>query len=290
VNLSARLARNRKPIVADGAIGTELIAVSRAEGFPHPRPIDRSNVDQPELVREMHRVYLAAGAALLTTNTFCANGHYLPADEVVAVNSQAVELAREAIAAQERSGDVLVFGSSGPVPPSADCQSIYQQQFRALTAAGVDAIYLETVRFLGTAQAALAAHAEVRMIDSQTPGLVVSYSPVDDRLALEDASLEEFVYWVTAQPIVGLGVNCGDGGTWLQCCLAEMRMRFSGPLLAMPSAGLPSASGRYPLSPERWASQLTGWQREFDLAIVGGCCGAGPGHIRQLVTAIDNQE
>jgi methionine synthase I (cobalamin-dependent) len=285
VKLIDRIANKPLPMIADGAIGTRLLSdrkapVARDRQLPC---VELLNLTSPDLVSAVHRSYLAAGAEILVTNSFCATSGHLArhglAAKVDRINREAADLARSAISAIKPSIS-FVLGSSGPLATSTGAREQYAEQLRGLAAGGVDAFLFESVRSLAQLEAALSAAAEFPLIP-----VLTSLCPIDNSLGLTDGSLLDFVDLSVSRAVLALGINCGDGNQLVYQALAAVRKHYMGPLMAMPSAGVPKMhEGRlsYPLAPEVWSGNFLAWHREFNLAIAGGCCGTTPLHIRAL--------
>lgn len=285
MKVTERIAKGPWPIIGDGAMGTRLLSdrTGLASGRGQLPSLEYLNVTAPDLVTAVHRSYLAAGAEMLITNTFCATTGHLQAhglvDKTESMNFAAVELARRAICEMDRP--IWVLGSCGPLASPDRGREQYAVQMGRLAAGGVDAFLIESVRQLAHLEAALEAAAAFPHVP-----VLVSYCPVDHSLDPADGPLSRLLALSNTAQVVLLGVNCGDGGQLLFRALAAIRERYAGPLLAIPSAGLPDVHDgrtRYPLGPDRWTDMLAAWHETFDLAIVGGCCGTTPEHIRALV-------
>lgn len=275
-------------LVADGAMGTQLYE----RGFGYEVSYEGLNLTQPEVIRNIHESYIGAGANLLEANTFGANRVRLErhglADRVDAINRAALRLAREA------AGDAaFVVGAIGPSGLSLANASeaerrraeyAFREQAAALAAAGADGLVVETM--IGPDELALAVSA-ARLEAPNLP--LIAQVSVDERLALSDG---------TPVALVGarlrdlgadaVGINCGEGPA--QALLAVERLLSLGlPLTAMPNAGLPyprEGPLDYPSSPEHFGALA---RRLFALgvALVGGCCGTTPEHVRALAAAAD---
>ena len=151
----------QRPLVFDGAMGTMLQQKRSDLAFP-----ELFNLEAPEIVEEVHRAYLAAGADVVETNTFGANRYKLAqhglAERTVEINERAAELAKEAV--RKAGGKQLVAGSLGPTgqlmaplgtASFEDIYGVYREQAQALAAGGEDLLIVETMLDLGEARAAL---------------------------------------------------------------------------------------------------------------------------------------
>lgn len=286
-------------VLADGAFGTMLYAA----GEPLETCFDELNLVRPELVSNVHRAYIAAGADLIETNTFGANRARLEqfhlGDKVKVLNKRAVKLAREE---REISGkQVLIAGSIGPTmrtiapvgtTPAAEVRSIYSEQIEALLEGGVDLLVFETIGSLDEMVAAIEAATEacdlpiVAMMTFAEDGrTVVGHSPAEVVDALRELG------------VAAVGANCSVGPQRILPVVRSMRRRLESsrpgpaPVLAcMPNAGWPShVGGRviYPSSPDYFATFATD-AAAAGARIVGGCCGTTPEHIAAMRAALDS--
>jgi methionine synthase I (cobalamin-dependent)/5,10-methylenetetrahydrofolate reductase len=291
-----RLARG--PILCDGAMGTQLYA----RGASFESCFEALNLTRPELVSDIHRAYLAAGAEIIETNTFGANRFKLVehslADQVAGINAAGVQLARQAVESAGRTA--FVAGSIGPLgvrlaptgPLTAEeARAAFSEQVAALCQAGVDALILETFGDLAEIQEAIRAAqtacdlpiiAQMTFtLDGRTP---TGHMPEAVALALSELG------------VAVLGANCSVGPARVLPVIQAMRAALesldSSPrpyLSAQPNAGWPeSAAGRimYPATPDYFGD----YARRFVMAgvtLVGGCCGTTPDHIRAMRLALN---
>ncbi len=274
-----------KLILADGAMGTMLYA----KGIFINRCFDELNLSSPDLVREIHREYVKAGAELLETNTFGANRVRLAAfgfeEKLEAINRAGVQLAREA--AGEKAFVAGALGPLGvpiePLGPTSfeEARAIFYEQARALVQAGVDLIVLETFHRLDELrQAVLGAR------EAAGPEMIVlvQVTVEDDGRLRDGTSTEVFTRTLDQLPADAIGVNCSAGPKVVLETIEKMACFTRKPLSAMPNAGLPAkVEGRniYLCSPEYMAQ----YARRFIRAgarIIGGCCGTTPEHIKQI--------
>ena len=274
-----------KLIVADGAMGTMLYA----KGIFINRCFDELNLSSPDLVREIHREYVKAGAELLETNTFGANRVRLAAfgfeEKLEAINRAGVQLAREA--AGEKAFVAGALGPLGvpiePLGPTSfeEARAIFYEQARALVQAGVDLIVLETFHRLDELRQAVLGAREAAGPEM----IVLAQVTVEDDGRLRDGtSTEVFTRTLDQLPADAIGVNCSAGPKVVLETIEKMACFTRKPLSAMPNAGLPAkVEGRniYLCSPEYMAQ----YARRFIRAgarIIGGCCGTTPEHIKQI--------
>jgi len=274
-----------KLIVADGAMGTMLYA----KGIFINRCFDELNLSAPDLVREIHREYVKAGAELLETNTFGANRVRLAAfgfeEKLEAINRAGVQLAREA--AGEKAFVAGALGPLGvpiePLGPTSfeEARAIFYEQARALVHAGVDLIVLETFHRLDELRQAVLAAREAAGPEM----IVLAQVTVEDDGRLRDGtSTEMFTKTLDQLPADAIGVNCSAGPKVVLETIEKMACFTRKPLSAMPNAGLPAkVEGRniYLCSPEYMAQYARRFIRA-GVRIIGGCCGTTPEHIKQI--------
>jgi 5-methyltetrahydrofolate--homocysteine methyltransferase len=299
-------------LVLDGAWGTMLQGAGlqpqdyRGDRFrDHPRDLtgdpDLLNLTRPDVVLDIHRRYLAAGADITTTNTFTATtigqADYGLEDAVPELNLAGARLARQAA---DEAGGRVVAGSVGPLnvtlslSPKVDdpafrtvsfeqVKAAYAEQMAALAEGGVDVLLIETIFDTLNAKAAITAAREV------APGLPlwISVAIVDlSGRTLSGQTVEAF--WTAierADPLV-VGVNCSLGAAEMRPHVAELSRLSHTYVSCHPNAGLPNAFGGYDEQPGETAALLRGFAEAGLVNIVGGCCGTGPAHIEQIAAAV----
>jgi 5-methyltetrahydrofolate--homocysteine methyltransferase len=302
----------QRVVVLDGAWGTMLQNAGLTPAdyqLPslkdHPKDVtgdpDLLNLTRPDVILDVHRQYLAAGADITTTNTFTATSigqaDYGLESLVREMNARGAQLARQAA---DEAGGRFVAGSIGPLnvtlslsPRVEDpayravtfeqVRAAYAEQIRALAEGGVDLLLIETIFDTLNAKAAIAAAHEVA---PQLP-LWISVTIVDlSGRTLSGQTVEAF--WTSiahANPLV-VGVNCSLGAEEMRPHVEALARIADTHTACHPNAGLPNAFGGYDQSPEE-AGRLIG---EFAAAgmvnIVGGCCGTTPAHIARIAAAV----
>ena len=273
-------------MVADGAMGTMLYS----RGVFINRCFDELNVAQPDLVRQIHREYVKAGAEILETNTFGANRSRLAAfgiaEKLKAINQAGVRIAREAAA----DGNVYVAGAMGPLgvrieplgPTSFnEAREIFREQADALLEGGADLLILETFGNLDELREAVQAAYEAG--GGAIP--IIAQVTIDDFGHLPGGTNpESFTREMDSWPVDVIGLNCSVGPKATLETIELMMQYSSKPMSAMPNAGLPSrVEGRniYLCSPEymaQYARRLL-WA---GVRVIGGCCGTTPDHIKLI--------
>ena len=281
------LLNDQRPHVFDGAMGTQLYA----KGVFINRSYDELNLKEPDLVREVHRAYVKAGAELLETNSFGANqiklAEYGLDKQVIEINAAAARLAREAA-----NGRALVGGAIGPLgiriepygPTSLEeARGVFRTQANGLLEGGVDFFILETFSDLDEIHQAILGVREacdlpiVAQMTVQEDGST-AYGTLPETLA---AQLDEWNVEV-------VGLNCSVGPAGILSAIEKMAAVTKRKLSAQPNAGLPrEIQGRkmYMASPEymaKFSQRLIRAGAKF----VGGCCGTTPEHIKRIADAV----
>lgn len=283
---------NREVLLADGAMGTLLLA----RGI-EPKALMEQNLVNPDLIREIHREYIRAGARLIETNTFLANrlrlAEYGLESELEAINRAAVRIARDAV--RESGEEVFVAGSVGPlgalVKPYgnltlADLSAAYIEQMSILVDEGVDVLIIETHPSLLEALEAVRAAKTV----SPTTPIIAQMTFLEDGKSKFGDDLRRSLEALAAADADVVGVNC-SGPQMTYDIIGEFLTTTEIPVSIMPNAGLPQFIGGrviYLSSPE----YLREYARRFVEAganILGGCCGTTPEHIRAMSTVVRGQ-
>ena len=265
----------KRVLLLDGAMGTMLTHCGRSDGL---------NLSQPSAVAHAHRLYLEAGADIVTTNTFCTPVR--PRDRGNAfINRRGVQIARAEAERMTRltpDRPRFVLGSVGPL---AACEEDYAGQMRILACEGVDAILVETV--IDKDKALLAAAAYDRVCTRYFPPLMISVSSSADGRLLSGESIEDF--WKTMEPLhpLSIGLNCGSGIGYMTAPLQRLSASAACFVSCHPSAGLPDAQGKYRETPQTHAQHMQSWLERRMVNILGGCCGTTPAHTAALRAMID---
>jgi len=279
------------PLILDGATGTELMKA----GLPQGILPEEWMLSRPDAIKAVAAGYAAAGSAAVYTCSFGASRISLAkhglGERVGELNKLAVTLAREAAGKGK-----LVFGSMGPVGellepygdlPEEDARKAFDEQAAALVGAGADALVAES--HMNLAEALLAVKA-ARGTGKIAVMATLSFEGKDKgfKTVMGD-SPEKAAEVLLAAGADAVGVNCGRGGEDALEVVKRMHSAHPGvPLVAKPNAGLPVAAGgqlSYPTTPEQFAREGLAL-REAGAAVLGGCCGTTPEHIRALVRAL----
>jgi 5-methyltetrahydrofolate--homocysteine methyltransferase len=296
-------------VVADGAMGTMLQAFDLGlDDFEqHEGCNEILSVTRPDVVSSIHDSYLAVGADAVLTNTFGANfanlGEYGISDRIRELSLAGARIAREAADRWSTEDHPRwVLGSMGPgtkLPTLGHAtfsvlRDAYQEQARGMIEGGIDAVLVETAQDLLQCKAAvLGAKRAVSEARRANPALDV---PLIVNVTVEATGTmlmgSEIGAALTALEPLGIdviGLNCATGPTEMSEHLRYLSRHAGIAVGCMPNAGLPqlTADGaHYPLTPQELADAHDTFTREFGLALVGGCCGTTPEHIRQVVDRV----
>lgn len=290
-NLLLELLKRKRPLLADGAMGTRLLEL----GLPSGTPPELWNEQAPDAVLQVHKSYIEAGSDIILTNSFGAGRRKLArlglADKAASLARRAAELAREA------AGDrAAVLGSIGPtgelLKPLGkltlkEARESYAEQAQALAQGGVDALILETFFDLEELKAAL-----VTALQATDLPIACSMTFRAGGKTMMGVSVERFAREIEAlgeERIVLLGANCGAGPKEMEAiaerlCAAAKRL----PVLAKPNAGQPKLVEDhtvYEASPRDFAESARSWIRA-GVKVVGGCCGTTAEHIKALAEVV----
>ena len=319
-----------KILILDGAMGTMIQRYGLSEDDYHTGPFaacnkelygnsECLNLTRPEVIKAIHKEYIAAGADIIETNTFSANAvsqaEYGCEEMAAQMAFEGARLAREAAdeaaalaASVGLSRKVWVAGSMGPTskslslsPDASDpgfrpysfeqMREAYRQQAEALLRGGVDLLLVETCFDALNVKAALAGIADgISELLPKTPawpGVMVSVS-VGDRSGrtLTGQTLEAFYTAVRHYPIATFGLNCSLGAAEMMPLVEDIASWCECGVSCYPNAGLPNEMGGYDQSPSEMAAQVRELASHGLVNIVGGCCGTTPDHIRAISQAV----
>lgn len=278
-------ALKERVFVLDGAMGTEILRRT-GQGFEFPEIL---NIERKNIILDIHRTFIDAGADIITTNTFGANRlkleEFQAGNRVKELNSSAVEIAKRA--REER--DVFVAGSMGPIGrlihplgdlKEEDVYNAYAEQAGALEKSGVDFLLIETQ--IDLLEAKIAARAAMERT-SLPVAVSLSFSHEEGR-TVTGTDPEVFSISFSSTGLEILGINCGGHPGEFEKFIEKIRLHCDKPLAVYANAGIPEKKGGkviYPLSPEEYAKYA--WKfYELGASVIGGCCGTTPEHIRLI--------
>ncbi len=278
----------KEVIVFDGGVGTYLYE----KGIFINTCFDELNLINPDIVMEVHRDYINAGADVIETNTFGANRFKLAPHgletKVYEVNFKGAQLAKKVA-----GGTTLVAGSVGPLGVQIEplgklsydeAKDAFKEQIKGLLDGGVDLIIIETFSLVSELKQAIRA---VKELNTEIP-IIAQVTINDDGNLLSGAPLETFVREVSEFAVDAIGMNCSVGPKAMLDALEHLKPLTTLPLSVQPNAGLPqNIAGRniYMTSPE-YIAEYSKRFIQTGASIVGGCCGTNPEHIKAIRRAV----
>ena len=316
-------ALQQRVLVLDGAMGTMIQAHAldeadyRGQRFAQCKVEQRGNNDllsitRPDIIGDIHRAYLNAGADIIETNTFNATGIAM-AD--YAMESMVTEIcqssARIARAAADHYSQLTpmqpryVAGVLGPTNRTASLSpdvedpgfrnisfdqlvEAYCESTRALISGGVDLLMIETIFDTLNAKAAIFAVEKIFEELGKKLPLMISGTITDaSGRTLSGQTTEAFWHSIRHARPISVGLNCALGPQELRQYIEDLSGIADTYISAHPNAGLPNAFGGYDESATSMATQAREWASSGLVNIVGGCCGTTPAHIRAIRDAVD---
>ena len=311
----------RRILILDGAMGTMIQRYNlteadfRGEFFKEIPGQMKGNNDllcltRPDIVSDIHRKYLAAGADIIETNSFNATrvsqADYHVEHCVRDINLAAARLARQAADAfSTEEKPRFVAGSVGPTNKTCsmspdvsnpayraltfdDLADAYCEQMTALLEGGVDALLIETIFDTLNAKAALyAAEQAMEEMGRRVPLMLsVTVSDTAGR-TLSGQTLDAFLASVQHADIFSVGLNCSFGARQLKPFLEQLAARAPYYISAYPNAGLPNSLGQYDQTPDDMAREVAEYVREGLVNIIGGCCGTTEEYIARFPALVE---
>jgi methionine synthase / methylenetetrahydrofolate reductase (NADH) len=273
-------------IVGDGGMGSLLSAA-----VPRLRSPEEANLRAPDAVVSLHVSFINAGSELIETNTFGANrrklSHHFLEDDLEAINSAGVKLARDA---RETTGrDVFIGGSIGPLGEPATSRvrrELFAEQAAVLDGRGVDLFMVETFYDLEEAVDAIEA---TRSVSSLPIVALLTFDESAETLAGVTAA--EAAARLMELDIAAIGANHGAGLLAALAALEQMGKNGK-PLAALPNVGLASLSGGrviYPHATPEYFGEFAAHARDLGAKVIGGCCGTTPAEIAAIRAAVEEE-
>lgn len=313
-------------LILDGAMGTMIQQYGlkeedfRGKQFASFHGTLKGNNDllcltRPDVIRDIHKKYLEAGADLIETNTFNANAvsqsDYHTESYVRDMNLAAVKLAREVADEYTLLNPVkprFVLGSIGPTnkscsmspdvnDPSArsisfdELAKIYQEQMSALLDGGVDGFLIETVFDTLNAKAAIYAAESIMQERCSKIPLMLSLTLADKTgRTLSGQTIKAFLASIQHAPLFSVGLNCSFGAKEMKPYLEELASCAPYYISAYPNAGLPNQMGLYEQTPDMMAEEIKEFIAEGLVNIVGGCCGTTDAYIAKYPSLVEGAQ
>lgn len=313
---------NERILIIDGAMGTMIQRYQlkeedyRGERFKDwPTDVkgnnDLLNLTRPEIVTEIHKKYLEAGADIIETNTFSstaiAMADYQMQSLAYELNVAAARCAKTAIEqfraskSEQSACGPWIAGAIGPLNKTLSLSpdvnnpgyravsfdevvEAYYDQVKGLVDGGVDMLLIETIFDTLNAKAAIFAIKKYfRDTKRESLPIMISGTITDaSGRTLSGQTLEAFYNSIVHAKPLSVGLNCALGAKEMRPHIEELSRIATCYVSAYPNAGLPNAMGEYDEQPEDTAHYLEEWAKEAFVNIVGGCCGTTPEHIKHI--------
>ena len=316
-------ALKKRILILDGAMGTMLQSFHPEEADfrgdilkDHPVPLKGNNdvlgLTRPEFPRNVHRMYLEAGADIIETNTFNSNK---VSQEEYQLSHLAYDLALAGTRNARAEADLFtaktpdkprfVAGSIGPTSKTLsmspdvsnpayrdltfdDMVAAYRPAVEGMLDGGADMLLIETI--FDTLNAKAAVYAAIQVFEERNTSLPIMFSgTVSDSSGrlLAGQNVEAFLISVMHTPgLLSIGFNCALGAAEMRPHIEELAGKAPCFVSAHPNAGLPDEAGRYTQTPAQMAEIIAGFAKDGLLNIVGGCCGTNPDYIRAIAEAV----
>ena len=314
---------NERILIIDGAMGTMIQrhkleeADYRGERFKDWHTDVKGNNDllsitQPQIITDIHKQYLEAGADIIETNTFSsttiAQADYdmqSLAYELNVASAKCARVAADEYTAKDPAKPRFVAGAIGPLNKTLslspdvnnpgfravtfdEVATAYTEQIKGLVEGAVDIILIETIFDTLNAKAAIyAAKNFFRNNDMPELPIMISGTITDaSGRTLSGQTLEAFYISVMHANPLSIGLNCALGASEMRPHIEELSAIASCYTSAYPNAGLPNAFGEYDEQPHETAHIIEEWAKEGFVNIVGGCCGTTPDHIKHIAEEV----
>ena len=315
---------NKQILTLDGAMGSLIQTHNLIENdyrgeilSDHPQDLkgnhDLLSLTCPDIIEDIHKSYLSAGADIIETNTFNSNAisqsDYNLEKYVYNLNLQAAKIARKAadyFSNQTPNQPRFVAGILGPTSRTSSMSpdvndpsyrnvtfdglaATYSDQCNGLLDGGVDIIMVETVFDTLNCKAALYAIQETFEKRGKSVPVMVSVTITDaSGRTLSGQTIEAFWYSVRHMELLSVGINCALGAVEMRPFLADLSAVADVPISVHPNAGLPNELGEYDQSPEFMADIIGEFASSGLVNIVGGCCGTTPEHIKAIFQKVQS--
>ncbi|HMQ01144.1 MAG TPA: homocysteine S-methyltransferase family protein, partial [Cyclobacteriaceae bacterium] len=284
----------------------------RGERFRnHLKPLKGNNdllsITRPDIIKEIHKAYLEAGADILETNTFSstsiAQADYQLESLAYELNYESAKIAKEVadeFTKLDPAKPRFVAGALGPTNRTASLspdvnnpgyraitfdqlKDAYYEQAKGLVEGGADILLVETIFDTLNAKAALFAIQTYLEDSGKDIPIMVSGTITDaSGRTLSGQTTEAFLISLSHVPMLSIGLNCALGAQQLRPYLQVLAKEADCFVSAYPNAGLPNEFGHYDQSPEEMAAQIEEYLKEGLVNVVGGCCGTTPAHISKI--------
>ncbi len=319
----------KRILIIDGAMGTMIQCHKleeedyRGERFKNWESDLKGNNDllcltQPDIITDIHKQYLAAGADIIETNTFNSQrvsmADYNMEELAAEINTAAVACAKKAVREyfaehpEDTRQQAWVAGAIGPMNKTLslspdvnnpgfrgvyfdEVADAYYHQVQALVEAGADILLIETIFDTLNAKAAIYAIKKYFRTSGQECPIMISGTITDaSGRTLSGQTLEAFYTSIAHANPLSVGLNCALGAQEMRSHVEELSQIASCYTSAYPNAGLPNAMGEYDEQPHETAHFIEEWAKNGWVNIVGGCCGTTPDHIKHIADEVRKLE
>ena len=294
-------------LVIDGAMGTSIqqrnLTADDFGGEQYEGCNEYLSITRPDVIRDIHLSFLDAGADIIETNSFGSMSIVLAEYNL---EPQALEISRAAARIAREAADAIstpelprfVAGSMGPTTKSISVTggvtfdllaASYAEQAAGLIEGGVDLLLIETSQDPINVKAALeGCDRAIAQTGEPTPIAVqATIEAMGTLLAGQD--IEAFYTTLAHRDLLWIGLNCATGPEFMTDHVRTLAGLSRFPIACIPNAGLPDEDGNYNETPEMIATTLRRFIGEGWVNVLGGCCGTGPSHIRQIADAAKGQ-
>ncbi|MEA1926837.1 MAG: methionine synthase [Candidatus Auribacterota bacterium] len=317
--MNIRRLLKEKILLLDGAMGTMIQAHGFSEEdfrgkrfLQHPHDLkgnyDILNLTYPDIIQDIHRQYLDAGADIVETNTFNGNrvsqSDYGTEDLIYEINKSGAEIARRAVTNSDKAA--FVAGVLGPTNQTTSLSpdlhdpafrnitfnqlvADYSEAIQGLSEGGVDLFLVETIFDPLNAKAAVYAISQFNKESGRDIPFIIS-GTISDQSGrfLTGMTPKAFYYSLIHSHPMSIGLNCSLGADTLIKYLRIIAEEADCAVNVHPNAGMPNELGEYDESPARMAEEMRVYCEESLVNIVGGCCGTTPRHIRAIAEIVKN--
>lgn len=313
---------DKRIMILDGAMGSMIQTYKlqeddyRGERFKNWHKDVKGNNDmlvitQPQIIKEIHRKYLDAGADIIETNTFSAQAvalaDYDMQDYAYEISYEAAKIAKETVAEYIKDNpgsEKFVAGAIGPMNKTLslspdvnnpgyravtfdEVADAYYEHIKGLVDGGADILLIETIFDTLNAKAAIyAVEKYFRDTNKRLPVMISGTITDASGRTLSGQTLEAFYISVSHANPLSIGLNCALGAAQMRPYVDELSEIASCYVSCYPNAGLPNAMGEYDESPAMTASIVAEFAKNGWVNVVGGCCGTTPTHIKAIADAV----
>ena len=308
MNTTLKDLAKQRILILDGAMGTMIGKLMGKTGNS-----DELNLTRPDVIEEIHRRYLKAGADIITTNTFSSQrisqaDYHLEnqARQMALAGARLARKCADAFASSEKPR--FVAGSIGPTNKTCSMSpdvsnpalreltydtlfDAYFEEADALLEGGVDAILIETI--FDTLNAKVAIDASLQAMSQRRREVPIMISVTVSDLAgrtLSGQTLDAFLASISTYPIFSVGLNCSFGARQMMPFLRQLARKSPYYISAYPNAGLPNAMGLYDETAESMAPQMGQMVDEGLVNIIGGCCGTDEHFIGKYPALVEGKQ